>query len=44
MVSNPLWVSRGLSQFLHVGKKVEVKAQSEGLGEGAGTPEFPLTW
>ena len=42
---HPLWVSRGLSQVLHVGKKVEVKAQrGEGLGEGAGTPEVPLTW
>lgn len=42
---HPLWVSRGLSQVLHVGKKVEVKAQrGEGLGAGARTPAGPLTW
>ena len=42
---HPLWVSWGLSQVLHVGKKVEVKAQrGEGLGAGAGTPASPLTW
>lgn len=42
---HPLWVSRGLSQVLHVGMKVEVKAKrGEGLGAGAGTPAGPLTW